>query len=312
MIAFGPVPSRRLGRSLGVNNIPPKKCTYLCVYCQVGRTIELTIDRRAFYPVQYIVEEVTNRVRKVEAAGQRIDYITFVPDGEPTLDINIGKEISALKSLGIPVAVITNGSLLWREDVRSDLMEADLVSVKIDAASEKVWKIINRPHKELKLNEVMEGIQEFSARYRGRLITETMLIGGIDYADELRLIAKFIAGLSNVSKAYVAIPTRPPAENWVRSPKEELLVSAYRVFADELGEDRVEYLISYEGEDFTVIGDVRKDLLSTASVHPLSEDVVRAMLAKAGSDWRVIEEMLRTGELVEVKYGGKRFYLKKI
>ena len=105
MIAYGPVPSRRLGRSLGVNNIPPKACTYSCVYCQVGRTRKLEAERREFYSPDRIVDEVSTRVAQVRAAAEQIDYLAFVPDGEPTLDVHLGDVLLRLKELGIPLAV---------------------------------------------------------------------------------------------------------------------------------------------------------------------------------------------------------------
>jgi len=115
MFAFGPVPSRRLGRSLGINNIPPKTCSYSCVYCQLGRTSRLIADRQAFYKPKEIFKEVKRKVDEAISRNEKIDYLTFVPDGEPTLDINLGKEISLLRQIRIPLAVLTNASLLWRE-----------------------------------------------------------------------------------------------------------------------------------------------------------------------------------------------------
>jgi len=125
MIAFGPVPSRRLGRSLGVNNIPDKVCSFACVYCQIGRTLRMELERRPFYEPELIFAEVKKKVKEARARGEEIDYITFVPDGEPTLDINLGREIDLLRGLGIPLAILTNSSLLWREDVREDLLKFD-------------------------------------------------------------------------------------------------------------------------------------------------------------------------------------------
>ncbi|RKZ00434.1 MAG: radical SAM protein, partial [Candidatus Hydrothermota bacterium] len=119
MIAFGPVPSRRLGRSLGVNNIPVKICTYSCVYCQIGRTLKIQVDREEFYSPDEVFGEVKEKVEDIRKKGEALDYITFVPDGEPTLDLNLGKEILLVKSLGFKVAVITNSSLIDREDVAS-------------------------------------------------------------------------------------------------------------------------------------------------------------------------------------------------
>lgn len=140
MLAFGPVPSRRLGRSLGVNNIPAKICSYACVYCQIGKTLKMEVERRKFYEPERIYNDVSAKVK----SGERIDYITFVPDGEPTLDINLGKEAEMLRDFGIKLAILTNSSLIWREDVREDLMNFDLVSLKLDAVSDDIWRKVNR------------------------------------------------------------------------------------------------------------------------------------------------------------------------
>ena len=132
MITFGPVPSRRLGRSLGINNIPPKVCSYSCAYCQVGRTTQMEVERRPFYRPEEILDEVREKVENSWEQGKAIDYLTFVPDGEPTLDINLGREIEILKPLGIKVAVISNASLIWNEGVREVLSKADWVSLKVE------------------------------------------------------------------------------------------------------------------------------------------------------------------------------------
>jgi len=125
MIAFGPVPSRRLGQSLGINNIPPKVCTYSCVYCQIGRTNKMQVGRLEYYDKNRILKDVRTMVEQARESGQKIDYLTFVPDGEPTLDINLGQEIEMLGQFGIKTAVIMNSSLLWREDVTKELLNAD-------------------------------------------------------------------------------------------------------------------------------------------------------------------------------------------
>jgi len=312
MFAFGPVPSRRLGMSLGVNNIPPKICTYSCVYCQLGRTIRLSIERRAFYNVDTVISDVARRVREVKNGGGVINYITIVPDGEPTLDANLGKLIKGIKNLGIPVAVITNASLMWRDDVKNDLMSADLVSIKIDAVSGSIWRKVNRPHKSLNLDSILEGIRVFSREFKGKLISETMLIDHIDYDEELNKIAKYLSSLINLSKAYIAVPTRPPAEAWVKPATEDTLVKAYRVFSSILGRERVEYLISFEGTNFAFIKGDAEELLRIASVHPLREDVIEKFLKKWGKDWDFIYDLVRRGLLKEVIYDGKRYFIKRI
>jgi wyosine [tRNA(Phe)-imidazoG37] synthetase (radical SAM superfamily) len=310
--AFGPVPSRRLGRSLGINNIPVKTCSYSCVYCQLGRTIELTTDRQAFYEPEEISKDVRRKVDGAALRNERIDYLTFVPDGEPTLDINIRREISSLRCIRIPIAVITNASLLWRKDVKQDLVEADLVSLKVDAVSETLWRRIDRPHKGLILDMVLKGIQQFAEDFTGTVVSETMLVGGIDYGDELKRIAEFLAKLEKLNRAYIAIPTRPPTEKWVESAKEEVINTAYQVFSEKLGADRVEYLIGYEGNAFAFTGKVEEDLLSITAVHPMRKDAVEEFLAKANADWRLIEELLLEGRLVELEYQGNRYYMRKL
>jgi wyosine [tRNA(Phe)-imidazoG37] synthetase (radical SAM superfamily) len=137
---FGPVPSRRLGKSLGINNIPFKRCTYSCIYCQAGLTTIMTLARRALYQPEEIFRDVLDRIAMTKEAAEPINYLAFVPDGEPTLDISLGNEVAMMKSLGIPVGVITNGSLLWRDDVRKALGGADWVSLKIDAVEERIWR----------------------------------------------------------------------------------------------------------------------------------------------------------------------------
>ena len=144
-IPFGPIPSRRLGRSLGINNIPPKICTYSCIYCQVGKTYDLTKKRREFYEVEEIKNQVFKKISDSKKQKEKIDFLSFVSDGEPTLDINLGREIELLKDSKIPVAVITNASLIDQSDVREDLSKADWVSIKIDAVDEAIWKTVNCP-----------------------------------------------------------------------------------------------------------------------------------------------------------------------
>jgi wyosine [tRNA(Phe)-imidazoG37] synthetase (radical SAM superfamily) len=310
-LVFGPVPSRRLGRSLGVNNIPPKTCSYSCVYCQLGRTNNMLVDRRAFHEPDQILAQVERRIDEVESRGEKIDYITFVPDGEPTLDVNLGREIMLLKHFGIPVAVITNASLLWSDDVRGDLLAADFVSLKVDAVSPDLWRNINRPHKDLKLDVILDGIRQFSRNFKGMLVSETMLIDNIDYEGELERIAGFLGGLDKLDKAYVAIPTRPPAEKWVKPAREEKVNTAFQLFVKRLGNDRVEYLIGYEGNAFAFTGDVREDLLSITAVHPMREEAVRELLRRAGASWQIVDELLRNGKLVRLEYEGKIYYMRK-
>jgi wyosine [tRNA(Phe)-imidazoG37] synthetase (radical SAM superfamily) len=310
MIAFGPVPSRRLGRSLGINNIPPKICTYSCVYCQLGRTLKMQVDRRVFYEPEEIVSAVGNKVARTREAGEPIDYLTFVPDGEPTLDSNLGREIGLLKRLNLPVAVITNASLIWRQDVREDLIGADWVSLKVDAVGEVVWRRLDRPHGSLELSSILEGVLAFARDYRGELVTETMLVAGVnDGQRHLKALAGFLARLQP-DRVYLSIPTRPPAEPCALAPDEQVVNRAYHILGKEV--EQVEYLIGYEGNAFAFTGDVEEDLLSITAVHPMREDAVSTFLARAGAGWPVVQRLVAEGELVEAKHGGHTFYLRKL
>lgn len=309
MIAFGPVPSRRLGRSLGINNIPPKICTYSCVNCQVGRTMDMQVERRAFFEPEEILAVVEEKVAKAAEAGETTDYLTFVPDGEPTLDINLGREIELLRPLGLPIAVISNASLMWRPDVREELLGADWVSLKMDAVEEVAWRRINRPHGKLELASILEGALAFARDYRGELVTETMLVAGVNDGEaHLQAVAGFLARL-RPNRGYLAVPTRPPAEPWVRMPDEQTVNRAYHILGEQL--EPVEYLIGYEGNAFAFTGNVEEDLLSITAVHPMREDAVSGFLKRAGADRAVVQRLLDLDQLVEAGYGGHKFYVRR-
>lgn len=308
MIAFGPVPSRRLGRSLGINTIPAKSCTYSCRYCQVGRTLDTEIEPRAFHAPERIVAEVETRLAQLAARGEEVDFLTIVPDGEPTLDVNLGRTIQALRRFSRPVAVITNASLMAREEVRARLRLADWVSVKVDAATVDVWRRVDRPHPALRLGAIQEGLRAFAETFDGELVAETMLLDGInDGQAEVERTADRIAELAP-RRAYLAIPTRPVADTSVRPATEARVARAYALFCERL--DDVELLIGYEGEAFGATGDPEADLLGATAVHPMREAQVRALVARDGGDMSVVERLLREGRLRRVEYEGHDFYVR--
>lgn len=293
-----------------MNNIPPKTCTYACVYCQLGTTGRIRMDRQELYAPEELASAVRDKVAASREKGESIDYLTFVPDGEPTLDVNLGRHMELLRPLGIPIAVISNASLVWREDVRSDLSGADWVSLKADAASEDVWRRVNRPHGRLDLQAIQEGMLAFAEGFDGKLVTETMLVRGAnDGPESLGQVAAFLQRLSP-DIAYLAIPTRPPAEPDAGPPDEETINRAFQALSDRL--DHVEYLIGYEGNAFAFTGDVEEDLLSITAVHPMREDAVDEFLARANANWPVVRRLIARGQLVETGYGAHRFYLRKL
>ena len=310
MITFGPVPSRRLGRSLGINNIPPKVCTYSCVYCQLGRTNKMEVEPRTFYDSEEIRKNIAEKINLASSVGESIDFLTFVPDGEPSLDIHLGQEIELIHPYGVKIAVITNSSLIWCDSVKDNLKKADWVSLKIDSVEEDIWRKINRPHRSLVLQRILDDIIEFSEQYEGKLVTETMLIRNLnDSEDQIRNLADFIKQLSN-DTSYLSVPIRPPAEKWVQPPTEEALIRSYQILSAEI--KNVEYLIGYEGNAFAFTGDVEKDLLSITAVHPMREEAVTAFLRKAGADWSVMDRLIEKGLMIKKTFQGKTFYARKL
>jgi len=308
-IIFGPVPSRRLGRSLGINNIPPKFCSYACIYCQLGNTDLMTMHRSEFFSPIEIYEDVATKLFQLKHLGEHVDYLTFVPDGEPTLDKNLKETILLLKHLNVKIAVITNSSLLWDKNVREALSPADWVSVKVDSVYQDIWKKINRPHGNLNIDLILEGIRQFADEYKGLLNTETMLVKGVnDSIESLNKTAQFIESL-NASNSYILVPTRPPAVSSVHPPPEESLNLAFQLFSGYL--KNVEFIISNEGVDFTFSENSESELLGILSVHPMRYDAIEAFLNKSGSSWDLVDRLLYENKIIMTEYTGEKYLLKK-
>lgn len=309
-LVFGPVPSRRLGRSLGINNVPAKTCSYGCVYCQVGPTTEYALTPRRFRDPERLVAAVRARVEELRRQGERIDALTFVPDGEPTLDADLGLEIERLSALGIPVAVISNGSLLTRPEVARALSGAAWVGLKVDTLDGRAWRRLDRPHPDLQLSAILEAVLSFAASFRGTLTTETMLVRGLnDGAEEIEALAEYLARVGPAC-AYLAVPTRPTAAPGVLPPGEGVLHRAFESLARRL--PRVELLIGFEGDTFGTSGDPRHDLLSVAAVHPLREDQALAILEQDGAAESLLPGLVAEGLLVRLEHGGHTFYARRL
>lgn len=309
MITFGPVPSRRLGYSLGVNHIPPKHCTYSCVYCQVGRTTSLDITRREYFPPLQVIEEVGATLEKANSRGIQVDFITLVPDGEPTLDLHLGELLLGLKQFDIPLAVISNASLIDRQDVQAELLPADWVSLKVDAVGETAWRAINRPHAKLSLPAILNGMLEFRAKFRGELVTETMLISGInDSTSSIDSLSEFLSTLQPF-KSYLSIPIRPPAESWVKPPAPEVLLN----FMSDLTKrcPFIDMLFNMEEGEFSSTGDLAADILAITAVHPMREDALRSMVDQAHGSWDMVESLIASYQLISVPYREERYFINR-
>lgn len=272
---YGPVPSRRLGYSLGVDILRPKTCTIDCVYCQLGRTPHTTIRRGDFVDAEAVLVQVRTAVE----SGRRIDHITFSGSGEPTLNKSIGRIIRGIKAMtAIPVVVLTNGTLLHRRDVRHDLMAADIVVPSLDAATPAMFALVNRPHPSLSFEKMMMGLKTFRREFSGQIWLEIMLLKGLnDGPDHLRRIKTLLQEIGP-DKVHLNTAVRPPAEKTVRALDREALEKirdfldgSAEVIADFHGSHRVS---SDEDASTAVLEMVRRrpvtvaDIAATLGRHP--------------------------------------------
>lgn len=305
-IVFGPVPSRRLGSSLGINNIKRKICTYDCIYCQCGKTSCCSMERDCClspYELYYIVKR---KIQELEKAKVHIDYLCFVTNGEPTLDNNLAKEIGLLREFGYKIAVLTNGSLLWNDNVKENLYYADYVSVKVDTVNENTWKKLNRPHPRLILQHILDGITDFTKSYKGILTTETMLIKGVnDNIAEMEQISDYLKSLKR-DVSYFTTPIRPPSEKYAVSPDADTLEELSLFLTNELPNS--EMLFNNEIGDFSVTGDFEKDFLGILSVHPMRENAVKELYKHNNVDLVELNNLISTNKIEEIKYQNQKFY----
>lgn len=303
MEVFGPVQSRRFGMSLGINNLPPKTCSYACVYCQLGRTHPLTIAREVFCHSAEINQAVKSRLDELE---QPPDYFTFVSNGEPTLDSNLGEHINELHSFGLPVAVISNASLIWHTDVRSALMKADTVSLKVDAVESAIWREINRTHGKLRLDRILSEILSFAREYKGRLLSESMLVAGInDTQEHIQSLAEFIAAMQP-EIAYLALPLRAPAEAWVQPPKQKKLAEILQIFSNIFPRSTIMADLPETGLKDS--SEPTKELLRTLKVHPMEEDEILAYLRNNQLSQDALKQLIKQGQIHSSVHKGKTFY----
>ena len=282
---YGPVPSRRLGLSLGISPIPKKACNYSCVYCQLGRTDKMTNTRQLFFPVEEIIREFDAFLNK----NVSFDVVTIVGEGEPTLYLGLGKLISEIKHrTEKPVAVITNGALLYDRDMREELKEADIVLPTLDAYDEDTFKKINRPHGSISYKSVIQGLKDFSREYEGELWVEIMLIQGMNDDDaSLEKLKKILKEIS-YDRIYINTPVRPPAESDVKAIDNERMKSAVEI----LNGISIELL---ESEGF--YSDTEDDLEAVISIikrHPMNQHEIEGFLeSRKCSDIRGIIDNLR-------------------
>ncbi|HGJ66725.1 TPA: radical SAM protein [bacterium] len=236
---FGPVPSRRLGMSLGVDIIPFKTCTLDCIYCQLGVTTKKVIERENFVPQDEVLAELKQVLNQ---DSKRIDFITFSGSGEPTLNSQLGEMIANTKTFtDVPIAVITNGSLLYRDDVRNDLIKADLVVPSLDAMTDETLRKVNRHNECLNAKLIIDGLRDFTQEYKGKIWLEIMLVKGVnDDLDEIKEMAEFIRSLK-LDKIHLNTVIRPPAEDFAQPITSEEIQKITSLF-----DDRVEIIADFD------------------------------------------------------------------
>ncbi len=222
---FGPVPSRRLGRSLGVDLVPFKTCTYDCIYCQLGRTTRKTIERKEWVPLDGVLEKLNEKL------STKPDYITLSGSGEPTLFSRVDELVDRIKAMTrVPVAVLTNGSLLWQEDVRHQLINADLVIPSLDAGDEAMFRLVNRPHEQISFEQMLNGLIDFRREFRGEYWLEVFVVGAYTAVPgELAKVAKCVDRICP-DRVQLNTVTRPPAEKYAVGVSSERLVELTSIF----------------------------------------------------------------------------------
>jgi wyosine [tRNA(Phe)-imidazoG37] synthetase (radical SAM superfamily) len=299
---FGPVPSRRLGRSLGIDFVPFKTCSYDCIYCQLGRTTAKTMERKEYCPVDAVVNEVKEKLKKVSPP----DYITLSGSGEPTLHSRIGDIISGIKEISdVPVAVLTNGSLFWIDEVRDAVSGADLIIPSLDAGSEETFLRVNRPESGILFKEMVEGLRVLRENFMGPLWLEVFITGGITDSDEE--IAK-IKGLTD----YIA-PDRIQLNTAVRIPAED--------YAGLVDIQRMEEISTFFGPSCEVIADYARvhslgefsstgdDVLELLRLRPCSVDDISAGLSLHRNEAvKYVQELLDKKLIRMEKRRGEKLY----
>ena len=302
---FGPVPSRRLGQSLGIDPVPVKTCNWNCVYCQLGRTRPFKTEQRYYFKNAEILSQVQEALDSHELG--EIDWVTFVGSGETTLHAGLGEMIRAVKDMtALPVAVITNGSLLFQRSVRQALMAADAVLPSLDAGNAELYRRINRPHSAFTFERLTTGLVDFRKDYHHKLWVEVMLIGGLN--DTKEALEEIAAWLDKISpdEVHIVQPTRPPAESWVKPP-DEVGLSRARTILGETAELIMPAVGSFDlGSEDSLVDAI----VGIITRHPMKEsELVETLTKWSPVDVReTLEALAESGKAQRVKRQGVRYW----
>ena len=305
-ILFGPVNSRRLGRSLGVDITPYKTCSYDCIYCELGKTTHLITDRRIFYPTREIHKQVEEFIKNSQSPD--IDVITFAGCGEPALAQNLGEVIRWIKDITpIPVCVLTNSSLMWMEEVRDELCSADIVIPSIDSVMEKGFQKIDRPHKDLSLKAILDGVYKFSRVFNGRLFPEIMIVDGInDTKEEIDGIIEYMKRIKP-DRIQLNVVDRYSTEEGTQSPSLDRMKEIQSRFPRDIPVDIVghsPHIFALENRDF-----IEEKILSYLARRPaVPGDLASALGTNIDRIFPALNSLEEQGKIIEIPDRTDNYY----
>ena len=299
---FGPVPSRRLGFSLGVDLFPFKVCSLDCIYCQIGKTTRKTVARKEYIPSAKILAEL----EKILTGSKTIDYITLSGSGEPTLNSKTGEIIRGIKKMtAIPVAVITNATLLTDDVLRRELISADLVVPSLDGATQDAFEKVNRPHTSLKIEEIIKGMIDFKKICKGKMWLEIMLVKNInDNEDELNALKTAVEQIKP-DKIQLNTPIRPPSEEWAKTLSASKLIKIKKFFGD-----KCEIIADFNRKGHKAyLKDVEDEILTLISRRPVtSRDISSSLGLHINEVIKYVEDLEKRKKISSKIYQGKRYF----
>jgi wyosine [tRNA(Phe)-imidazoG37] synthetase (radical SAM superfamily) len=297
---FGPVPSRRLGFSLGVDLVPFKTCTLDCTYCQLGKTTHKTLERKPYTSLDDAVAELEAALKQ----HQKVDYITLAGSGEPTLSTQLGPIIARIKEMtATPVAVLTNGTLLHREDVRNELLSADVVVPSLDTVSQEIFTAINRPHPELTISQMITGLESFRRVYAGKLWLEILLVRGInDSPEEVKKIKNVLSPLG-LDMIQLNTPVRPSTDRSCKPLTPQELVRCKEILGDPC-----EVIAAFDGRQHTMEVNLQDKIYSMVSRRPLNIAEIADSLGMDRAQATEVLSLLEEQGKIESQKQGVEFY----
>ena len=308
-IVLGPVKSARFGNVLEVNNVNKKICSYNCVYCPLGKTNCCSSAQCCYlspYELHFLVRHKLETIRK---NGEEIEYIVFAGSGEPTLDSGLSKEILLLRDLGYKIAVLTNASLLWNENVQENLMFADCVSIKIDTANEEVWSKISKPHPRLNYELILDGIKSFAKNYHGIVTSETTIVKNMnDTREEMLGLAEFLNPMK-LNSSYFVKPKYPPGSCCQVIPDEDILNYLSGIITGNINKSII--LFDSKVEEVTFTRDFENELLGMLAVQPVELDAVEKSIKQINCIEK-LKGMIKNKKIKVMEYNGSSILINNL